>query len=198
MVKRYYSFGEIFAAIIVIVVVVVTAYRMAVIFDWLPEDFKPTEIALTEYKDFKVFLMQKTMAPGAVGSSARGILHVFADIEKYIKDKQEEERLDALLPEECRSGSIFRFFMFMSNPVDKKYGCTRENLRLKNALDDANNINHEVKPQKAAPAPAPAPNQVKTPTLTPEQQNEILQKEMQQYQPATQVPSTPAAAPATQ
>ncbi len=187
LVKRYYSFGEIFAAIVIIIVLLITAYRLAIIFDWLPEDFKPGEIALHRYQDAKAFLLKEGMQPGAVGSMSRSTLDTFNSIEKYIKKQQEQQKLQEQLPEECRNNSIFKWFMYMSGAENKNNSCTRQNLQMQKALEDANVIKKAPKQKAPTPEPTQAPAEQSS-----EQQLLELQQQIKQYQPQEPAPATNA------
>lgn len=124
--------------ILVLIILVFVGYRLALIFNWVPEDFSPGGLIVTEYKAFKIDLHDASSRPGSSGKIAKVMINNIERIEKYYEARQKLAAEEEALLKECNENDLFRFFMFLGDDKAKEnQECMERNLRLKQKVDEA-------------------------------------------------------------
>ena len=120
VVDKLINLGQLLLAVVIVVFVL---YRVALLFDLIPEDFSPSGFVHNEYKSFKMSLAEDTGAPGVRGKIAKIMLKNIDRIEDYYTAKnnmtEEEKRIAA----ECDQNSLYRFFMFLGGDKGENSAC---------------------------------------------------------------------------
>lgn len=108
-----YSFIEICEIIITIAIIVTAAYRTAVVYDWLPEDFQPAVIIKNEYKQLVYAMQDEARKPTVLGGISYFLLGAKHKIEEYIEAERKRDIQEKQIEVRCQENGIFRFFMYM-------------------------------------------------------------------------------------
>lgn len=106
-----FSFGTIFAIIAGIILVGIVLYRAALVYDLLPEKYRPEGVAKEQYEEFKTVLLERSIKQDAMGKLSKISLDVIINVERYYinwKKKRDEKARREL---ECEDESAYKFFM---------------------------------------------------------------------------------------
>lgn len=120
VIDKLINLGQLLLAVVIVVFVL---YRVALLFDVIPEDFSPSGFVHHEYKSFKMSLAEGTGEPGVRGKVAKIMLKNIERIEGYYtaeNNMTEEERRIAAA---CDESALYRFFMFLGGDKGENSAC---------------------------------------------------------------------------
>ncbi len=117
--------------ILIICILVFVSYRVALIFEWVPENFSPSGVIHQQYIEFKENLLQDSMTDDNYGHAALILLKTLARSERYVAERKIIADEQANISEECKSNSIMRYFMFLGKDSGANKQCTPKRLEIK-------------------------------------------------------------------
>lgn len=141
--------------IIVVTILLIIAYRVALVYDYIPEEYHPSVLADDVYQNMKSEL--KGVAAdqsNAFSDSAQWSVERLDAIEVYLQERKLRYERAEEVSKRCNENMIFRFFMYMGD--EDNPNCTEKNLVIENATKD---INEQAKKPGPNPQANPAPAQ---------------------------------------
>jgi hypothetical protein len=185
---RRYTKQQLWEIFIVVAIIVLVGYRLALVYDFVPDQYQPSTILDDVYDGIKQGLAAEAQQNNMVGHSAQWSLNELKEFEKYRRNKQRNYEMAEKIAARCKENMLFRFFMFMGD--EDNQNCSEQNMQLEHATKDVmhdakkpSSVQHQKSnaPSAAAPdfvphstpatkrqaAPAPAATQDATPAPTP-------------------------------
>jgi len=142
--RRRYTRAQVWEATIVLIIIAIVLYRLALVYDYVPREYQPSNMADKLYSDVKANLAAKSNSQSFGGQLASGTLDKLLAIETYVKKQQEHYRISQEASERCQENMIFRYFMFMGDETNPN--CSPQNMRLEEAVKEINNSSSNKTP----------------------------------------------------
>lgn len=138
--------------IIVVVLLLVVTYRVALVYDYIPEEYQPSVVLGEAYVEFKKGLQMDVNEQGMFSDGAKWTLDRLDALEKYFYNQKLRYARAKMISERCQENMIFRFFMYLGD--EENPNCTKSNLVLENAVKDIDKDKRRADPN-AVPGIAP-------------------------------------------
>ncbi len=143
--------------IIVGIILFIVAYRVALVYDYIPDEYHPSVLADDVYHVIK----SETQAVAADESSAfrepaQWSLEQMNAAEVYVQEKKMRFARAEAVAKRCNENMIFRFFMYMGDADNQE--CTQKNLIVNNAIDQIHEDTKKPDQQNTQGTVAPAGN----------------------------------------
>lgn len=138
--------------ILIVCILLFVGYRVALIFDWIPENISPTGFIKQEYKDFKKSLIEDSIIDDYYGRTALILLKSVERSERYFAERKLIAEEQANISDECKSNAIMRFFMYGGKDSAENRQCTPKKLEIKK-----DRAERKLEPKDSAPSESSAP-----------------------------------------
>lgn len=133
MFLKHYTWGEKLAVLAAFLFLLVALYRLAVVFELIPPEWRPEGVILLEYHEAKIFLAKKASGTGMLASMSKGLLHSINGIEQQIKERKAAMDRSDEVAKRCNENQVFRFFMTVGQDQDPNK-CVKQNMRVEQEL----------------------------------------------------------------
>lgn len=117
--------------ILAIIIFLFLLYRVALAYDWIPEEYLPSTIISREYTELKKALRIKSNDPGVGAKFSRMSIGIMEDVEDYVERVRANAARRAEIAAKCNENQIFRFFMEWGGK--KTDECLESNVRMQAA-----------------------------------------------------------------
>lgn len=166
-----YSSGQYWEFGIITTIVLIVLYRLALVYDYIPDEYRPSALFGDIYRNTKQALIVEAQENSTLGKISKNIVAKLNAMEEDIRLEEERSAREAKIAAECDENPIFRFFMHLG---EESEGCTQRNMKLKQATQEVfDSVNKNADPTKSAPAPvtpkAPQYQPYAAPVVTPVQ-----------------------------
>lgn len=169
--QRFIRFRPLEITIVVFFIIVII-YRLALVYDFVPDSFQPGTVLQEVYADVKQDLLTLVAQDTVTGHAAKWTLNRMIAWEKYFHMKKIRYIRAKAAAERCQENMLFRYFMFMGEEDNSQ--CSERNMMLqeqtKQIFDSTKPVDKQkgqnqnkagVNPQKnmstqGSPQPAPA------------------------------------------
>lgn len=159
--------------LLVCMIIIFVLYRVALLFDLVPDDFSPSGVVHKEYISFKQQLAADAEADEFTSHGSLIVLKLLEEAEKYQADKKQRDEAEERLEVSCQENSIYRFFMFMGDDKENVNKCNPSNMPLKPTVKETDARPQQYQKESSAGSmivpPMPIPQPVTEPMTAPTQ-----------------------------
>jgi hypothetical protein len=141
--------SKIWETLIITGIILIVIYRLALVYDYVPEAYWPSTILSNSYKGFKVVLLDEESSPSALGQAAHYVLIQLKEAEDYVKKQQTDYEIAEKTAERCHENMLFRYFNFIGDEANT--GCSEQNMKLNEAIKDIDNNSQTKNPNTPNP-----------------------------------------------